>query len=426
MRNKRAMSVILSSVGLLMLVWLLFACVAPPGASEVTAREPAARELAGETCQTFTSVDVPKAIPDSGAEVPVGSFTTSKLRAPMPGYITDLTVTFTIDHEYPGDLQIVLCGPRNLNCQLVYGDLTSDAGEYTLAFSSDPTHTDFNDIYDGPPYTGSYPALDDGEPLGLAKFRNAAAAGEWRLGLLDEGGGDVGTLTAWSLELCTTPIKGTPRPSATPLPAYAPTPLYGCTKDQFVAGDVASGDPCDCSNPLFNELPNSDADSGVSGENTKTYWLCAPGCYRYAWGFSVVADLYVTNSAQSTNNYLDIGSGIQCGMWGGQDPGMAIATTEPNGCIGGDCTGLGCRTLACSQVGTQHIDEFISSGESFSPYVGAGNIGGCLPLSAYEWSYAVTWGACWHATPTPTYTPKPTATRPCPTALPQGLGWWMW
>lgn len=393
---------------LLLAIWLLFACVAPPG-EDAAAAPREVRGLQGETCKTFTSTDVPKAIPDEGDEVPAGAFTTSKLTAGMAGYITDLTVTFTINHEYPGDLLIVLCGPRNLNCQLVYGDLTSAAGIYTLAFSSDPTHTDFDDIYDGPPYTGSYPADPSYEPSGLAKFRNAAAAGEWQLGFLDTGAGDVGSLTAWSLELCTMPLKSTATPTVTALPtAPLNTPVNGCGKHTYYAKrNFSGGDSCDCSDPDFEEYPLSDAgDLPLDRQGI----LCFNNCP----GSSVSVDAHTR--AQAYGNYFAPGAGVRAWI-------VAPRFTPPVTSLTDQDIVPGCYPIYSSYDLTGTHNGF---SDIFSIDIYAINSALCTEDPTTIWSYDIEFSPCVMPTATPTRTPLPTATRPCPTSVVGQTGWWMW
>ena len=261
MHNKRAFQVILGAVGALALLWLLFACVAPPGADPVAAGPPELRDLQqSETCKTYTSVNVPKIIPDN--EV---TYTLSALPVWGAGALTKLTVSLTISHTYPADLEVALCSPRTAGCDLfLVDDLTTEGGEYTIAFSSDPTHTDFNDIYDGPPYTGTYPggAVWAGV-YGLERWINMPASGLWQLAVRDVAAIDTGSLTAWNMEVCTVPLRPTVTPTATATPL--PTPPNGCTKNVFFAKSLGEGiDACDCSVEGFEELPLSGSGNSVS------------------------------------------------------------------------------------------------------------------------------------------------------------------
>lgn len=413
MKHKRVLPVILGSVGLLMLLWLLFACVAPPVTEEVAQSN--SREVMTETCKTFTSTDVPKAIPDKGSEIPLNSFTTSKLSAPMPGYITALTVTFTIDHQKPVQLAVVLCGPRNLNCQLVTEDLTSTGGTYTVSFSSSPTTAYFDDIYYAPPYTGSYPANPYYEPIGLPKFINAAAAGEWRLAVRDNYVTNTGSLTAWSLELCTVPLKNTPTTTPTPfgpVPTY--TPLWGCENNTYYARLIPGGgsNHCHCNDAAFEELLLEDeGDAGVDIDGV----LCFNNCWDAQ--AEVNADFRVTYYDHPFN----LGAGGQA---------LVIApdaTPPPNNTSG--FGGTGCvkwdhRGFLESGI----IRRSVSTGsglKTLSFKASAASDGPC-PGPIVFWQYGIEFSECHAPTRTPSPTPKPTMTRPCPTPARASADWWSW
>lgn len=397
MKQRRALPVILGSVGLLMLVWLLYACVAPPSAPAAI-NEAAPRDLTG-SCQTFTSTDVPKAIPDRNLEVPLGSWTTSQLSVTKQGYITDIEVTFTVNHTYPSDLNVLLCGPRNLNCDLLYRDLTSASGTYTVTFSSDPSNGSYDDL--APPYTGSYPSYPDNNDGGLTKFRSAAAPGIWRLGLRDVGTGDVGSLTAWSLEICTEPIKPTPTPLNTQ-----------CVK-------VYETEPANCAAAGGTWL------SSYSVANTAqsiTRYLCV---YSYSAVVSVAGHLVSAygppdglNQCGTDNGSLNSVTLSQCTANVNYNGG-GLPTTDDY-CRGESYFGAGVayesyttEGACAARAGEQRTLTGATAGLKRTLFIGHGVATGIVSTSLDVALVSCNWAA-------------PTPTRACPTSAPQGTGWWMW
>lgn len=105
------------------------------------------------------------AIPDND---PVGAF--SNLEVTGPGALRSLKAVVNIDHGYKGDLTLKL-------------QRVGQPGEVTLVQA---------DGSSGPFGTRTFPVAD---------FAGQDAAGTWRLVMIDEAAGDVGTLLGWSLEV---------------------------------------------------------------------------------------------------------------------------------------------------------------------------------------------------------------------------------
>lgn len=148
-------------------------------------------------CPRYLSTDLPKAIPDNQR-----SGITSTLVITNTGLtIQHLDVRIdSLVHAYDGDLRLTLISPTGQQISLI----------------GDPGVLD----YQGRDFYGT--TLDDGFPTsilaGFAKFtggfhpvqplavlKGHALNGTWRLRVADVAIGDVGTLQAWSLEICSLP-----------------------------------------------------------------------------------------------------------------------------------------------------------------------------------------------------------------------------
>jgi len=160
---------------------------------------------------TFTSTDVPKAIPDASAAGTSSNITVSGL--PAGATITNLAVKFSVPaHTWPGDLAIALRAPNgqvlNLDYYITgtgYGPgngmvntnisslgtaaLSSAVSPFTGTFRADRAGNADASISSIPVTTTSWAAL------------YGPAAGTYTLALRDSYGGDVGTLTAWSVDV---------------------------------------------------------------------------------------------------------------------------------------------------------------------------------------------------------------------------------
>lgn len=135
----------------------------------------------------------------------------------MGGVITDLRLTLEgLSHTYPGDIDMLLVGPNGQKALFF-----SDAGEnYDLnnaflifrdsASSYCPQNAQINNgthkpsNYEGASDTFLSPA--PGTPYTtnlLATFTNTSPNGTWSLYIMDDGPGDSGTLSKWSLRITT-------------------------------------------------------------------------------------------------------------------------------------------------------------------------------------------------------------------------------
>jgi subtilisin-like proprotein convertase family protein len=155
----------------------------------------------------YTSVDVPKPIPDEDSVY-------SSLTVDASYLISDINVQLTIMHTYVSDLQLTLIGPGGQ--RVLLADSRGGGGENFV-------NTIFDDQATVPiangnaPFTGSYIPEQS-----LALFNNTNVHGEWRLLAYDGSGLDVGTITAWELQVTSASAVDDP---ANPALATRPTLL---------------------------------------------------------------------------------------------------------------------------------------------------------------------------------------------------------
>ena len=137
---------------------------------------------------TYSPVDTPKALPDT-------STTTSTITIADTGTITDINVGLDITHTWDGDLGITLIAPDGTRVLLV-NRRGGGSDDFTNTVLDDEASTP---IMSGtPPFTGSY--IPDES---LATFYGMSLTGDWTLEIVDNAGGDIGTLNDWSLDITT-------------------------------------------------------------------------------------------------------------------------------------------------------------------------------------------------------------------------------
>jgi subtilisin-like proprotein convertase family protein len=141
--------------------------------------EPLFLPLGDPQCATFPASDVPKSILNHQS-------TTSALFVSTELELYDVLAEVHITHGYIGDLRVELISPSG-----------------TPVILHDRTGGSSNDI------DGTYG--DDLSPFEpLARFRGETSRGTWTLKVSDGVGGNVGTLDAWSVEVCGRPLEATP------------------------------------------------------------------------------------------------------------------------------------------------------------------------------------------------------------------------
>lgn len=156
------------------------------------------------TCATYTSTDVPKAVGTASV--------TSVLNVAASGTITDLNVaSLDITHTWVGDLRATLTSPAGTIVELFNGPGIPAStygcdGDDILASFDDAaalTATDFENMCgaSAPAITGNFQSNNP-----LANFNGEQMMGTWTLTVYDSyTGSDNGTLNAWSLEICSSP-----------------------------------------------------------------------------------------------------------------------------------------------------------------------------------------------------------------------------
>ncbi|MEY8759352.1 zinc-dependent metalloprotease [Chryseobacterium tongliaoense] len=151
--------------------------------------------VAGETCTTYTYSGPSVTITDGPGG---GAISSPRVNIPLTvnntGIITKIKVTPTIAHTYVGDLAVGIESPEgssaliwNRACSAQpYSGITagfSDAGAAVVCAS---------------PIQGETKSYES-----LAIFKGHKAQGQWKLFASDNYPGDVGTVSAWALEVCT-------------------------------------------------------------------------------------------------------------------------------------------------------------------------------------------------------------------------------
>jgi len=142
----------------------------------------------GSDPTTYTASGLPVAIPDPGSAQ-------ATVTVPASGIVRKAVVQISINHTYTGDLVIGLQPPNG--GPIVLSDRHGSTGEnYTDTIFSDDATTA---IASGTaPFTGSYQPDE-----ALSVVEGFPAEGTWTLDVSDEASIDSGSITAYSIHLCT-------------------------------------------------------------------------------------------------------------------------------------------------------------------------------------------------------------------------------
>jgi subtilisin-like proprotein convertase family protein len=131
---------------------------------------------------------VPKAIADRA--------NTTSVVAVTGGTITDVNLTIgQISHTYDADLDIYIKHPDGTE-RMLSTDNGGSSNNYVSTVFDDEAATAVT--AGAAPFTGSYRP-----EATLSIFDGKAAAGTWTLRVYDDSRGDTGTLSAWSITVCT-------------------------------------------------------------------------------------------------------------------------------------------------------------------------------------------------------------------------------
>ncbi|WP_128575154.1 S8 family serine peptidase [Microcystis panniformis] len=168
--------------------------------------------ISEETLPIFSNPN-PITIPDSGSSTPYPS--TINVSG-LSGNINSLKVTLTnLSHTWPDDIDVLLVGPTGTKA-LLMSDVGGSSGVNNVTLTFDPTAT--SSLPDSGLITsGSYKATDfetgdffnapaPGGPYGtdFSVFNGINPNGTWSLYVVDDAGGDSGTIAGgWSLNIGT-------------------------------------------------------------------------------------------------------------------------------------------------------------------------------------------------------------------------------
>ena len=143
---------------------------------------------------TFAFPGLPQAIPESGT----GTLSSSIFIPVGAGTIRDLDISLSIAHTFNGDLDVSLTHVASGISVVLFNDV-GGADKGFIIRLNDEAGTDIggaNNPADGA-ITGTFNLQG---ALLLSAFDDVDLAGEWRLTITDDNGGDTGTLFAWSLD----------------------------------------------------------------------------------------------------------------------------------------------------------------------------------------------------------------------------------
>lgn len=168
-----------------------------------------ASPAAAETLTTTQTEDV--AIPSSGNGTPYPS---TLFFQEGDGNITDINVSVTLSHTFPDDIDMALVSPDG-DSEILMSDAcgSDDLAAATITFDSEAGAP----LPDGSPCTATaqptnfgtgdeWPAPGPGTGLTttqLANFNGEDPNGLWRLFVVDDAGGDTGTILSWSVTVTT-------------------------------------------------------------------------------------------------------------------------------------------------------------------------------------------------------------------------------
>ena len=192
----------------------------------------------------YTSVDVPRPIPDLGT-------ITSTLTTNTAGTVASVAVTgLTFEHTYASDLRVLLISPQGMRTALFTH--VCGIGVWTTANTGFSLAQPASQVMGAvcPPNQGTYRP----EEGSLDVFVGQQAAGTWKLEVTDAGQYDTGTLHAWGIRITyanpcpigtstVTSTPGLPPPSATrtntPVPPSTSTATMTRTTTRTPTGTPA-------------------------------------------------------------------------------------------------------------------------------------------------------------------------------------------
>ncbi|CCI12466.1 Similar to tr/Q12JK6/Q12JK6_SHEDO Peptidase S8 and S53 [Microcystis aeruginosa PCC 9806] len=277
-----------------------------------------------ETLPIFSNPN-PITIPNSGSSTPYPS--TINVSG-LSGNINSLKVTLTnLSHTWPDDIDVLLVGPTGTKA-LLMSDVGGSSGVNNVTLTFDPTAT--SSLPDSGLITsGSYKATDfetgdifnspaPGGPYGtdFSVFNGINPNGTWSLYVIDDAGGDVGTIAGgWSLNIGTGTATPVVTVVATDADAGEPTNngQYTLTR----TGDIASA-------LTVNIAMNGTATNGADYTTIPTTVTFAAGSSTAVVNLNVIDDTLVEDTETATLTVL-AGSGYTPGRLGNKS-GSATAS----------------------------------------------------------------------------------------------------
>jgi subtilisin-like proprotein convertase family protein len=275
---------------------------------------------------TVNSGALTVAVPDASA---TGVTHSIPVTLPAGATITGVSVNFNLTHTWVSDMVINLRAPNGQILNLVNrrggsGDNFTNTTISSASTTSLATGT--------APFTGTF-AADAAAAVGPTSFVSAAtnfaalysvANGDWTLGMRDYAGGDVGTLTGWSITFNYTTVQGA-------------TTTYTWTNSLPSIGLAASG----VGNIASFAASNTTA-VPVTGtvSVTPTYTNNGVGCVGPATSFTYTVNPTPTVSAVS-NQAVCVGSNVAAVTFAGTVSGTVYNWTNSNTAIGLPASGTG-------------------------------------------------------------------------------------
>ncbi|MDC8011441.1 beta strand repeat-containing protein [Tahibacter soli] len=182
------------------------------------------RVTTGVNCTTYTSTNVPVAVPDVGS-------VTSTLTVPGNPRIADINVAIQGNHTFMADYDVHLISPAG-----------NDVGLFTDVFNQTTGGRSLLDIVIDdeaaiPPafQVSAGMRVQPEFNYRLAWFDGENAGGTWTLQVRDDVAVDTGSITGWSIEICEAP----PPPACAP--GFVPQTVYSTDFESGAAGFTHSG-----------------------------------------------------------------------------------------------------------------------------------------------------------------------------------------
>jgi subtilisin-like proprotein convertase family protein len=141
--------------------------------------------------RTLAATNVPLAIPDNNVNGASSTLTVSGAGTTL----TDLNITFSINHTFDHDLTAYLISPDGVSLKLFSG-IGGSSDNFTNTTLDDSAATIIGDNGTAAPFNGTFQAMA-GSLLSI--FNGHPLDGTWTFKVVDNATRDTGTIVAWSL-----------------------------------------------------------------------------------------------------------------------------------------------------------------------------------------------------------------------------------